>query len=155
VRELDSESRKREYTDEHADLNPEFIFAYPGYNMRGTEINAVIGRSQLRRLDGNIDRRCENLRLFLDHLDPSAYQTAFALEVSSNYALTLILKEPNASLFEFVMATLRSHGIEFRRGTSGGGNQTRQPYLQRLLGPGEWRKYPCADHVHFYGMYIG
>ena len=63
VRELDSDSRKKEYADEHPDLNPEFIFAYPGYNVRGTEINAVIGRSQLRRLDANIRRRTENLRL--------------------------------------------------------------------------------------------
>jgi CDP-6-deoxy-D-xylo-4-hexulose-3-dehydrase len=44
--------------------------------------------------------------------------------------------------------------VEFRRGTSGGGNQLRQPYLRRLLGD-EYRKYPNSDHVHFYGFYIG
>ena len=53
------------------------------------------------------------------------------------------------------MAALKAHGVEFRRGTSGGGNQVRQPYLRRLVGPDEWRKYPRADHVHFYGFYIG
>ena len=31
----------------------------------------------------------------------------------------------------------------------------RQPYLRRRLGADEWRKYPRADHVHFYGFYIG
>jgi len=31
----------------------------------------------------------------------------------------------------------------------------RQPYLRRLLGPDAWRDYPRADHVHFYGFYIG
>jgi CDP-6-deoxy-D-xylo-4-hexulose-3-dehydrase len=155
VRELDSDSRKKEYADEYADLNPEFIFSCPGYNLRSTEINAVIGRSQLRRLDDNIQQRTDNLLLFLDHLDPSAYQTDFATEGSSNYALTLILKEADAPLCRRVMACLRAHGIEFRRGTSGGGNQLRQPYLRRLFGPDEWRKYPRADHVHFYGFYIG
>ncbi len=70
VRELDSESRKKEYADEYPDLNPEFIFSCPAYNVRGTEINAVIGRSQLPRLDDGIRQRTRNLRLFLDHLDP-------------------------------------------------------------------------------------
>jgi CDP-6-deoxy-D-xylo-4-hexulose-3-dehydrase len=155
VRELDSESRKKEYADDHPDLNPEFIFAHAGYNVRSTEINAVIGRSQLRRLDAGIRRRTENLRLFLDNLDGRAYRTAFAIEGSSNYAFTLVLREPDDDLCERVMAALRANGVEFRRGTSGGGNQVRQPYLRRLLGEGEWRKYAKADHVHFYGFYIG
>ena len=64
--------------------------------MRGTEISAVIGRSQLPRLDENIRRRTENLNIFLDNLDPSVYQTDFALEGCSNYAFTLILKKPDA-----------------------------------------------------------
>jgi CDP-6-deoxy-D-xylo-4-hexulose-3-dehydrase len=155
VRELDSTSRKREYADEFSDLNPEFIFACPGYNVRGTEIQAIIGRSQLPRLEENIRRRTENLHLFLSNLDPDAYQTDFAVEGSSNYAFTLILKKPDDALCKRVMSALRSHGVEFRRGTAGGGNQTRQPYVRRLLGPDAWREYPRADHVHFYGMYIG
>jgi CDP-6-deoxy-D-xylo-4-hexulose-3-dehydrase len=155
VRELDSDSRKKEYADEHPDLNPEFIFAHAGYNVRSTEINAVIGRSQLKRLDDGIRRRTDNLRLFLDHLDGRAYRTDFATEGSSNYAFTLVLREADPALCERVMAALRAHGIEFRRGTSGGGNQVRQPYLRRLLGPDEWKRYPRADHVHFYGFYTG
>jgi CDP-6-deoxy-D-xylo-4-hexulose-3-dehydrase len=155
VRELDSDSRKKEYADEYADLNPEFTFAYPGYNVRGTEINAVIGRSQLKRLDDNIEHRTENLLLFLDNLDGSLYQTDFATQGSSNYALTLILKNPDALLCKRVMAALGAHGVEFRRGTAGGGNQLRQPYLRRLLGTDEYKKYPHADHVHFYGLYVG
>ena len=45
--------------------------------------------------------------------------------------------------------------VEFRRGTAGGGNQVRQPYLRSIVGPEAWKQYPRADHVHFYGMYIG
>lgn len=155
VRELDSASRKREYADEFADLNPEFIFAYPGYNVRSTEINAVIGRSQLKRLDEGNRRRSQNLALFLSHLDPRVYQTDFATEGSSNYAFTLILREPDDGLCARVMAGLRAHGVEFRRGTAGGGNQLRQPYLRRLFGPDAWKRCPRADHVHFYGFYFG
>ncbi len=155
VRELDSLERKEEYWEAHPDLNPDFIFAYPAWNVRSTEINAIIGRSQLPRLDGNVQLRTKNLLLFLNHLDPSIYQTDFATEGSSNYALTLVLKEPDAELWRQVASSLRANGVEFRRGLSGGGNQLRQPYLRRLLSPEEYKKYPRVDHVHFYGCYIG
>ena len=155
VRELDSVSRKREMADEYPDLNPDFIFAHAGYNVRSTEINAVIGRSQLKRLDQTIAQRSKNLRLFLENLDSEVYRTDFAVEGSSNYAFTLILRRADDDLMTRVMQTLRDAGVEFRRGTAGGGNQVRQPYLRSVVGPEAWRLYPRADHVHFYGMYIG
>jgi CDP-6-deoxy-D-xylo-4-hexulose-3-dehydrase len=155
VREMDCNGRKWGYVDEFPDLNPDFIFAFPAYNVRSTEINAVIGRSQLKRLDDANRRRTENLNLFLRHLDPDLYRTDFATEGSCNYAFTLVLKETDPQLCERVMCTLRKHGVEFRRGTAGGGNQLRQPYLRRLLGPDAWKAFPHADHVHFYGFYVG
>jgi CDP-6-deoxy-D-xylo-4-hexulose-3-dehydrase len=154
VRELTSTARKEAYRWAHPDLNPEFIFAYPAWNVRSTEINAVIGRSQLPRLDDNVRQRTENLRLFLDNLDGDTYQTDFATEGSSNYAFTLILRRPDEALAERVWAALREQGVEFRRGTSGGGNQLRQPYLRRLFGDA-YKDYPRTEHVHFYGCYIG
>src|SRR5436190_2950187 len=51
VREATSAEVKQHYQEQHPDLNPDFIFAFPAYNVRSTEINAVIGRSQLKRLD--------------------------------------------------------------------------------------------------------
>ena len=50
---------------------------------------------------------------------------------------------------------MRNHGVEFRRGTSGGGNQLRQPYLKKALGNFDLSKYPAVEHIHFYGFYIG
>ncbi len=155
VREATSGELKRAYHESYPDLNPDFIFAFPAYNVRSTEINAVIGRSQLKRLDENNKTRTQNLHTFLKGLDPDRYRTDFETEGSCNYAFTLILKEPNNALCENVMKALRQNGVEFRRGTAGGGNQTRQPYLRKMLGEDAWRRYPNADHVHFYGFYIG
>jgi len=155
VRESKSAKLKESYCEKHSDLNPDFIFAFPGYNVRSTEINAVMGRSQLKRLDENNTLRTENLRLFLKHLDPDKYQTDFAVEGSCNYAFTLVLRHPDAVLCDNVMRALRQHGVEFRRGTSGGGNQLRQPYLKKLVGEKEFENYPAVNHVHFYGFYIG
>ncbi|AWM42142.1 CDP-4-keto-6-deoxy-D-glucose-3-dehydrase [Gemmata obscuriglobus] len=155
VRELAGSDRKAGYFEENPDLNPDFIFAFPAYNVRSTEVNAVIGRSQLPRLDANNEKRTANFMLFLRNLDPDLYRTDFDTEGSSNYAFTLVLKEPNQGLYERVVAALRGANVEFRRGTAGGGNQLRQPYLRRLLGDDAWKQCPIADHVHFYGFYIG
>ncbi|MBI4510253.1 MAG: DegT/DnrJ/EryC1/StrS aminotransferase family protein [Deltaproteobacteria bacterium] len=155
VRESTSAKRKKEYLARCPDLNPDFIFAFPAYNVRNTEINAVLGRSQLKSLDKNNQRRQANLRLFLSHLDPAKYRTDFEVTGSCNYAFTLILNEPDTKFMERVMRTLSASGVEFRRGTSGGGNQLRQPYLKRLFPPNEAEKFPHADHVHFFGLYLG
>ena len=155
VREATSEELKRSYYEQRPDLTPDFIFAYPGYNMRPTEIGAVMGRSQLKRLDNNNKIRAENMRLFLDNLNPDKYQTDFERDGACNYAFTLVLKHPDDALWAKVSAALQQHGVEFRRGLSGGGNQLRQPYLRRALGDEECEKYPRVNHVHFYGCYIG
>ena len=155
VRESTSDELKQSYYDKHPDLNPDFIFAFPAYNVRSTEINAVIGRSQLKRLDDNNKIRTENLLLFLQNLDPDKYETDFETEGSCNYAFTLILKQPDTGLRDKVMQTLREQGVEFRRGTAGGGNQLRQPYLKKLFGEADLANFTKVDHVHFYGFYIG
>jgi CDP-4-dehydro-6-deoxyglucose reductase, E1 len=155
VRESTSPQLKESYAAKHSDLNPDFIFAYPAYNMRSTELNAVVGRSQLTRLDENNKLRTRNLQLFLENLDPSQYQTDFQLEGSSNYAFTLVLREPNLVLCQNVMSALKQNGVEFRRGLSGGGNQVRQPYLRKVVGAEAWKEFPNVDHVHFYGFYLG
>ena len=155
VREARSEAVRNRYRDAHPDLNPDFIFAFPAYNLRSTEINAIIGRSQLKRLDSNNAVRRHNLRLFLEGLDPKRYFTGFAIEGSCNYALTLVLQRPDHVLRDNVEKMLREQCVEFRRGTSGGGNQLRQPYLRGVVGGGAWEKYPRVDHVHFFGYYIG
>jgi CDP-6-deoxy-D-xylo-4-hexulose-3-dehydrase len=155
VRESTSEAFKEQYRQAHPDLNPEFIFAYPAWNVRSTELNAVVGRNQLQRLDANNRQRTENLLLFLESLDREKYFTDFHTEGSSNYAFTLVLKHPDELLRDRVQDALRARRIEFRRGTSGGGNQLRQPYLKTLFGEKECLKYPRVDHVHFFGFYVG
>lgn len=155
VRESTSADVRQGYADRHPDLNPSFIFSHAAYNVRSTEINAVMGRSQLKRLDANNKVRRRNLKQFLEGLDSEKYFTEFDQEGSCNYAFTLLLKKPDASLRDRVEQALKEHKVEFRRGMSGGGNQMRQPYLKPLLPEGEFDRYPQINHVHFYGYYIG
>jgi CDP-6-deoxy-D-xylo-4-hexulose-3-dehydrase len=123
--------------------------------MRPTEINAVLGISQLQRLDNYIDQRRINFEIFLANLDSEIFQTDFKIEGNSNYALILILKDASMDLREKVEKILNHDGIEYRRGLAGGGNQLRQPYLRKLKGTPDPTKFPVTDHMHFYGWYIG
>jgi CDP-6-deoxy-D-xylo-4-hexulose-3-dehydrase len=155
VREATDDHLRAEYQADYPDLNPEFIFAYPAYNVRSTEVSAVIGRNQLKRLDDNIAARRDNLAVFLGHLDGRKYQTDFAIDGCSSYALTLVLKQPDPDLAARVARELKRAGVEFRRGMAGGGNQLRQPYLRNHLQGERWHDYPNVEHAHFYGLYIG
>jgi CDP-6-deoxy-D-xylo-4-hexulose-3-dehydrase len=155
VREANDPSVKEEYQINYPELNPDFIFAYAAYNTRNTEIGGIMGLSQLKRLDKIVERRTENLLRFLRKIDSTKYRTDFKLEGSSNYAFNLILKEPNNDLAERLMKRLRESGVEFRRGSAGGGNQIRQPYLKGIVSDGHHLDFPETEHIHFYGFYIG
>ena len=155
AREASSNPIKQKYIQENPDLSPDFIFAYPGYNVRGTEIGGVLGRSQLKRLDQNNIKRKRNFEIFLNNLDSEKYRTDLDLEGSCNYAFNLVIKKPDPEFRDRLEQTMRKAGIEFRRGSSGGGNQLRQPYLKGVVPDNECENYPEIEHVHFYGYYIG
>ena len=155
VRESINERTKDRYKADFPELNPDFIFAYPSHNMRTTELNGLLGLEQLKRLDSNNVLRTRNFLRFLEVLNPSLFQTDFKTEGSSNYALTLVLKEKNFEMRDKVENLLRNLNVEFRRGLSGGGNQLRQPYLQNLLGIPEPESMINTEHVHHFGWYIG
>jgi len=155
VREAMSDEIKQNYIQQNPDLSPDFIFAYPAYNVRNSEIGAVIGRNQLQRLDANNEKRKRNFEIFLKNLDPKRYKTDFELEGSCNYAFSLVLKKPDPKFRDKLEQAMRKAGVEFRRGSSGGGNQLRQPYLKPFIPDKEWENYPRVEHVHFYGYYIG
>jgi CDP-6-deoxy-D-xylo-4-hexulose-3-dehydrase len=123
--------------------------------VRNNEIGGIMGRSQLKRLDANVVKRTRNLERFLARIDARRYQTDFLMEGSSNYAFNLIMKNPDADYVERLMATMRETGIEFRRGSAGGGNQLRQPYLRGIVPADHHLAFPHTEHVHFYGFYIG
>ena len=155
VREANDPAVHEAYQSGNPELNPDFIFAYPAYNVRNTEIGGIMGRSQLKRLDQIVKRRTENLLRFLKQIDAGKYRTDFKIEGSSNYAFNLVLKRPDDDLVQRLMQKMRDSGVEFRRGSAGGGNQIRQPYLKGIVPDGHHREFPETEHIHFYGFYIG
>ena len=155
VREINNKSFRSKYINQNKNLNPQFIFQVPGYNLRSNEISAIIGINQLKRLDNNIKKRNLNHEVFLKHINKDKFFVNFKLPGSSNYAFNLILKNKDNKLMNSLMKNLTQNKIEFRKGSAGGGNQLRQPYLKSFIKSKEYLDYLNTEHVHFFGMYIG
>lgn len=155
VRESLNDDIKTGYIKDHQDLNPQFIFAYPAYNLRNNEIGAIMGINQLKRLDENVKVRNENLFRFLDLIDNNKFFTDFELKGCSNYAFNLVLKNADNEYVNNLMSAMNKHEIEFRRGSAGGGNQLRQPYLKQLFPNKYYESFTETEHIHFYGFYLG
>ena len=153
TREASEEVQKKYASPE---LNPLFTFAVPGYNMRSSELNAVLGLEQINRLDYNVGKRVDNLKLWLDSLDSEIYFTGFNIEGQSNYALPLLLfiERVSKQKMHNICKILEDQKVEYRLGTAGGGNQVRQPYLKNydfdVIG-----NLDVSDYIHEYGLYIG
>ena len=155
LRESNDSNFMKKNINKHNDLNKDFIFIHPSYNVRNTELNAVIGINQLKKLDKNIKIRNKNHKFFLNNLNDQFYFCDFDLEGSSNYAFNLILKKPNKNLMEKIKKILDKNNIEYRQGSAGGGNQLRQPYLKKYFKKNYYKNFPNTDHIHKYAMYIG
>ena len=145
---------QQKYIEEYPDINPLFTFAVPGFNIRSTELNAVLGLSQLKRLDYNIEKRRDNFRIWVNCLNPLRYRVSYYENGNSNFSLPLIVQDSNAELFDKCCKLLDEEAVEYRLGTAGGGNQARQPYLRKC----DYKiseELANADYVHDFGLYIG
>ena len=155
ARELHDKKLEKNIINKNKDLSPKFIFLQPSYNVRNNEIGAVLGISQLKRLNKNNIQRSKNLNLFLKLIDHKKYFSNFMIKGNSNYAFPIILKTHNIKKRNKFEDILKKNNIEFRRGNAGGGNQLRQPYLKKIAKNYNLKNFRNVEHVHFFGYYIG
>ena len=155
LRESGNKKFENKIKKKYNKLSPNFIFLYPGFNMRNNEIQAVIGLNQLKRLDVNNKLRAKNFKLFLSRLDKNKFFTDYLIEGNSNYAFPLILKTKSFRSRDRFEKYLTKNKIEFRRGNAGGGNQMRQPYLKKFIRLKNFNDFQNVEHVHHFGYYIG
>lgn len=156
VREMMNSKRKNDIIKKYPNLSPQFIFMYPGLNMRNNEISACIGLNQLKRLDQNIEKRSLNFLKFLSCIDGNVFYKEFDVVGNSNYAFPVILKEPSFKKRDLLETIMVKNGIEFRRGNVGGGNQLLQPYLKEYFDSQyTTERFKNVDHIHNYGYYVG
>jgi len=61
-------SKKAEYIKNFPNIDPRFMFVNMGFNLRPTELNAVLGITQLDKLDGIIETRKRNAKMLIEAL---------------------------------------------------------------------------------------
>ena len=111
LREIKSKIYQKKIIKKYKDLNSQFIFLYPAYNVRSTEINAVIGINQIKRLDSNIKKRNINCRLFNSLIDKEVFFTDFDMNGMSNYAFNLIFRKKNNLLLKKLVTALKKMAL--------------------------------------------
>mgnify|MGYP003641038838 CR=1 FL=1 len=142
-----------EYKAKYPDIHPQFMFVTDGYNLRSMEINAVLGLSQLKRLDDNNKKRKENFIRFIDLVSkhPQHFITDYQIEGNSSFCLPFICKSKS---FKTKLEThLNQYKVETRPLCSG--NLLRQPFLQREPNIPSPSLYPTAEFLHENGFFIG
>lgn len=149
-----SKELQQEYQTNYPNLNPLFTFAVAGFNMRSSELNAVLGIEQMKRLDSNIEHRRKNLDIWLDNLDSSKFITFFTREGNSNFALPLVMQNKSKDKLKDICSILEKESVEYRLGTAGGGNQALQPFLENF--PHKINGVlDQANYIHSNSLYVG
>jgi CDP-6-deoxy-D-xylo-4-hexulose-3-dehydrase len=130
-----------------------FRFVIPGYNLRPLEIEAAIGRMQLKKLPNFIDARRKNAAYFLDQTKPfSSVSTQVENGSSSWFGFSLVLKDKYLGKRAKLLEILESAEIESRPIVTG--NFTRNPVIKHLS-HAPLEKYPSADLIHDNGLFVG
>ncbi len=137
------------YSAQYPEIDPRFLFVTDGYNFRNNEIGAVLGQSQLKRLDDMIEIRNDNYRSYYNVL--RQYQNLFLLPeepspLQSSFCLPLI--SHNVDTHNHLQELLDEYQVEYRPVV--GGNLLRQPFLKNYTA-----ECPNADVLHERGLYIG
>lgn len=133
----------------YPDIDFRFLFLTAGYNMRSTELAAVLGRAQLARLDEVITCRNRNYDRFLAICrDYPAQLLTVDVPGRSSFVLPFLARWETQRWR--LQDRLGAAGIESRPIVAG--NLTRQPFLRGYYHPGD---FPVADFLHLNGFYIG
>jgi len=143
IRDLD-EARQQELIDHHGvdEFNALYFFAYPGFNLRPTEINSFLGIKQLETLNEKIAVRNQIWSEYKDILEQEVmsqqqYQNCFVSPLAFGFVSNNRKK---------IVENLRNNNIECRPLICG--SIHRHPF---------WKKsgeYKNANILHEQGMYV-
>jgi CDP-6-deoxy-D-xylo-4-hexulose-3-dehydrase len=145
-------TRFADYANAYPNIDKQFLFVTDGYNFRNHEICAVLGMSQLGRLNKMIKIRKRNHELFSQIIDtyPQMFYNIKNPASNSSFCFPFICKSPE------IMASMKEvftkYGIEYRPVVAG--NLLTQPFLKDYKIDTN-RTVTAADIVNNQGVYIG
>lgn len=140
------------YKSQYPDLHPQFLFMTDGYNFRSSDINAVLGLTQIKKLDRNIEIRRKNFKAFVELISSrqDLFYPVIEQKENSNYAFPLLCR--NKENIAKLKKAFDENGIEHRPIV--GGNLLRQPFLKDYKFAVAKKQYN-ADILNDNGIYVG
>jgi len=142
------------YKRENPNIDPAFLFMTDGYNFRNHEVCAVLGLSQIKRLDKNIEIRRKNYHYsmngLLSGLGPKNYYIPENQVGNSSFSFPLIAKDK--SLTTYLKRTFKYEGIEYRPIISG--NILMHPAFKEYKLCTQ-KENPNVSILHNNGVYVG
>ena len=141
-----------EYAKKYPDVDKQFLFVTDGYNFRNHEICAVLGISQLKRLDKMVEIRNRNHKLFTEIIDkyPNLFYNIKNPKTISSFCFPFICK--SRDIMVAMKDTFAKHRIEYRPVVAG--NLLAQPFLKDYKIE-TTKKRTNADIIQTQGVYIG
>ncbi len=126
------------------DFKEKYIFYYPGFNLRSTDLNAFLGLEQLKKLNNIVKKREENYKSYKNKLEKYYWVQKSDANLVSCFALGLITDDLGK-----VVASLEKNSIETRPLICGSIGE--QPFWIDMYGK---QILPNASRVHNNGFYV-
>lgn len=140
-----------EYAAKYPNLSPQFLFITDGYNFRNHEIPALIGRSQLKKLDRSIKIRRRNFEIFKSYINNNdKFYSVGENDGNSSFCFPIV--SVNDEIKNKLVTKLASAGIECRPIV--GGNLLKHPFLDDY-GMISVNMPTNADIINNLGLYVG
>ena len=139
AKDLSAEDEAKQASENEVDgFNRPFTFYYPGFNLRASDLNARIGLSQMKKVDGVCAGRIANHKVYQENLTNEKGFTLQHNERAEICSIACVALAETTEHRERVSAKLGEHNVEIR--PLGGGNMSRQPF---------WRsRYPESDFTN-------
>jgi CDP-6-deoxy-D-xylo-4-hexulose-3-dehydrase len=140
------------YAEENPEIQKSFLFITDGYNFRNHELGAILGLSQLKRLDKMIEIRVNNYKMFVDLMidHENLFRPVYSNFGNSSFCFPLIAYDKDT--YSALIDEFKNNGIEYRPIVSG--NLLKHPFLKNYSITSR-KKINNVDILNDYGVYLG
>lgn len=130
------------------DFSELYTFYVPGFNLRSTDLQAYIGIQQMKKVNGMIEQRNKNFKLFERHLKGKVwFPTEIENSFTASFCIPIIMN--TAEQKKQLIRLFREYDIECRPLISG--SMGTQPFYKKMYGE---LILPNCSIIDERGMYI-
>jgi CDP-4-dehydro-6-deoxyglucose reductase, E1 len=130
------------------DFSAFYTFYTPGFNLRSTDLQAVIGIEQLKKVDWMIDQRNKNFKKYISKLkDYTWVPTEIEDSFTASFCMPIIANSPKQK--QHMVKNLMDNNIECRPLICG--SMGTQPFYTEIYGK---KELPNVSQVDACGIYV-